>query len=149
MYLEEQVADHEARIAALEAILHRTAPAPSPEQPAPVPSEPEEQPAAEPARRPDETHVDAWRRWRAILRKNPDARIEYHNDQCAWIQSRRGIEFHQNVLTKKPATVREADELARRYSTEGAFGHLAWLLTWQEQPGYPFIRIHVDPPASQ
>jgi hypothetical protein len=133
LYIEQRIEALEARIAALEARLGM-APAPS-EEPA---TEPDESP-----RRADETHVEAWRRWRKILRDNPDARIEYINPACAWTQSKRGIDFHENTLSEKPATVREADELTRRYSSEGAFGHLAWLLTWQEAAGYPFIRIHL------
>jgi hypothetical protein len=95
-------------------------------------------------------HVEEWKKWKAILRNNLDAEIEYIN-LAGWPGTFKGKEklgarFQREVLGQKPKTVGDAVELAANLPDPdrfrpGAIPHLAWLVSWEDADGFPFIRI--------
>jgi hypothetical protein len=93
-----------------------------------------------------------FRNWRALPKLRADARVRLLNQTInPWTPGIRGWQFWNDVLhvllpdRDRVCTVHELevlkDQLAIHDEGYGHKGHIGWLYTWENAPGFPFIEI--------
>ena len=104
-------------------------------------------------------HVEAWKRWERILQNLAKSAtglktsIEYPNLPGAWTRlfkghATRGRKLVEEFLDPcRPATLGEFIELAANLPEpipRGlAISHLAWIVSWEDAEGFPFIIVRI------
>jgi hypothetical protein len=92
------------------------------------------------------SHVEQWRR-RYEQQPLPSVAVKFLNSVNPWTPDSYGYRLYQVLLREQPTTLAGVYAIVRPLEIKTAltereiWKHIAWLDTWCDAPGFPFIQI--------